>query len=95
MDWFQEVFHHSRLRAASFNWLGIHFPADLEDIVDINYDLQLPRIKALIKQWKRRILTPIGRITVVETIIIPKLNHFLISLQFLQKIDIFIEQRYC
>ena len=85
MDWFQEVFHHSRLRAASFNWLGIHFPADLEDIVDINYDLQLPRIKALIKQWKS--------ITVVETIIIPKLNHFLISLQFLQKIDIFIEQR--
>ena len=80
----KEVFHHSRWKldwgATSFNLLGIHFTTDLEDIVDINYNLQLPKIKALIKQWKRRILTPIGRITVVKTFIIPKLNHLFISL---------------
>ena len=80
----KEVFHHSKWKldwwATSFNLLGIHFTTDLENIVDINYNLQLPKIKALIKQWKRRILTPIGRITVVKTLIIPKLNHLFISI---------------
>jgi hypothetical protein len=35
---------------------------------------------ALIEQWKRRILTPIGRTTVIKTLLIPKLNHLFISL---------------
>lgn len=64
------------LGATSFSLLGIIFAADLEDYVDINYKLQLPKMKALIKQWKRRILTP----TVVNTHIIPKLNHLFNSL---------------
>lgn len=38
------------------------------------------RIKALIQQWKRRILTPFGRVTVVKTSLLPKLNHHFISL---------------
>ena len=82
----KEVFHHSRWKldcgVASFNLLGIHFTADLdlEGLVDINYNLQIPKIKVLIKQWKRRILTPIGRITVVKTLIISKLTHLFISL---------------
>ena len=80
----KEVFHHTIWKldwgATSFNLLGIHFTTDLENIVDINYSLQLPKMKALIKQWKRIILTPIGRITVVKTFIIPKLNHLFIFL---------------
>ena len=82
----KEVFHHLRWKldcgVASFNLLEIHFTADLdlEGIVDINYNLQIPKIKVLIKQWKRRILTPIGRITVVKTLIISKLTHLFISL---------------
>ena len=80
----KEVFHYSRWKldweVTSFILLGIHFTADLVDIVDIIYNLQLPTIKAFIKQRKRRILTHIGRITVEKTLIIPKLNHLYISL---------------
>lgn len=53
---------------------------DLEKIPDLNYDIQIPKIIALIQQWERRILTPIGRITVLKSLIVPKLNHLLISL---------------
>jgi hypothetical protein len=35
---------------------------------------------ALIQQWKRRIFTPIGRVTVTKTLNIPKFNHLFISL---------------
>jgi hypothetical protein len=35
---------------------------------------------ALTEQWKRRTLTPIGRTTVIKTLLIPKLNHLFISL---------------
>ena len=42
---------------------------------------------SLIEQWKRRILTPICRNTVVKSLIVPKLNHFFmfISLPNLKK----------
>lgn len=79
-----EVFHHSRWKldwgATEFVLLGIHFSVDLEKIPDLNYDIQIPKIIALIQQWERRILTPIGRITVLKSLIVPKLNHLLISL---------------
>ena len=35
---------------------------------------------SLIQQWKRRILTPIGRISIVKTLILSKLNHLFISI---------------
>ena len=34
----------------------------------------------MVQQWKRRILTPIGRVTVAKTLILHKLNHLFISL---------------
>lgn len=34
----------------------------------------------MIQQWKRRILTPLGRVTVVKTLLLPKLNHLFIYL---------------
>lgn len=46
----------------------------------MNYNLQVPKIIALVVQWKRRILTPIGRITVIKSLLIPKLNHLFISI---------------
>ena len=58
---------------------------DLEKIPDLNYDIQIPKIIALIQQWERRILTPIGRITVLKSLIVPKLNHLLFSLPNPQK----------
>lgn len=79
-----EVFHHARWKldwgSNTFTLLGIHFSVVLDKILDLNYDLQIPKLYALIQQWKRRILTPIGRVTVAKTLILPKLNHLFISL---------------
>lgn len=70
----------STIGSTTFSLLGINFSVDLETITDINYNLILPKVKSLIQQWNRRILTPIGRVTVVKTLILPKLNHLFISL---------------
>lgn len=69
-----------RFGATEFVLLRIHFSVDLEKIPDLNYDIQIPKITALIKQWERRILTPIGRITVLKSLIVPTENYLLISL---------------
>ena len=79
-----QVFHHSRWKlewgSTNFNLLGVEFSVEIGKIPELNYNKQIPKIKSLIQQWKRRILTPIGRTTVVKTIIIPKVNHLFISL---------------
>lgn len=80
----KQVYHHTRWKlewgCTKFNLLGIEFSVELEKNVSLNYSVQIPKIKALIQQWKRRILTPFGRVTVVKTLLLPKLNHLFISL---------------
>ena len=49
---------------------------DLDKIPDLNYEIQVPKITALIQQWKRRALTPIGRVTELKLRIV----HLIISL---------------
>ena len=46
----------------------------------MDYGTQIPKVIALIQQWKRRFLTPIGRVNVIKTLLIPKLNHLFISI---------------
>ena len=60
--------------------LGIVFSVNLENIVELNYETKLLDIKKSIKLWSIRKLTALGRITVLKTIIIPKLTYLLISL---------------
>ena len=36
--------------------------------------------KKILISWKSRNLTPIGNITVVKTLVIPKLNHLIITI---------------
>jgi hypothetical protein len=38
------------------------------------------KMKGLFKQWNKRNLTPIGKITVVKSLILPVLNHLFIAL---------------
>ena len=45
----------------------------------MNYGIQIPKVIALIQQW-RRFLTPIGRVNVIKTLVIPKLHHLFISI---------------
>ena len=75
-----------------FNLLGIEFSVDLEKMVDLNYNLAYLKIERNLTHWKQRYLTPLGKITVVKSLIIPKLNHLFISIPnpsdvFLKKIS--------
>ena len=63
-----------------FKLLGIHFDIDLDKVININYNDKISKIETLIKIWNRRYLTPIGKITVVKTLLIPILNHLFMSL---------------
>ena len=60
--------------------LGITFTADLQNLDDLNFQTKILAIEKEINQWSKRNLTPLGRITVVKTLLLPKLTHILISL---------------
>ena len=64
----------------NFTLLGIHFDVDLSRINFLNYDKKLVKIKSIIKQWDRRNLTPIGRLTLIKSLLISQLNHLFITL---------------
>ena len=63
-----------------FKLLGINFHVNLELIQQINYSEKIKQIKSSIKMWKRRYLTPLGKITVIKTLLVPTLNHLFISI---------------
>jgi hypothetical protein len=56
--------------------LGINFDVDISKITKINYEKYFKKMKGLFKQWNKRNLTPIGKITVVKSLILPVLNVF-------------------
>ena len=65
---------------SDFNLLGINFSVNLNDIPDNNYDSLIVKIKELLVKWKKRYLTPIGKITIIKALILPKFNHLFMSL---------------
>ena len=64
----------------NFEILGIIFSCNLDTMIQLNYVKKLKQIDRDLKQWSKRILTPFGRITVLKTLIISKLNDLFISL---------------
>ena len=64
----------------SFGYLGITFTLDLKEIIEINYSDKINAIRTLISSWSKRNISTIGRITVVKSLMIPKLNHLFMSL---------------
>ena len=79
-----------------FTLLGVIFDVDLSRVNFLNYVKKLVKIKSLISQWSKRRLTPMGRLTVIKTILISQLNHLFISIpnpstQFLGELkDVYI-----
>ena len=76
----------------SFKVLGITFSVDLNDIVRLNFKDKIDEVKRDIARWSKRNITPIGKITVIKTLIVSKLTYLLINLpdppdKFLQEID--------
>ena len=80
----KEVFHHTRWKldweSSNFDLLGIKFSTNLPEMIDLNYRPILIKVRNIINQWKQRKLTPIGRLVVIKTLIIPRLNHLILTL---------------
>ena len=63
-----------------FTFLGIIFSVDVDKMEKLNFEKKLHDITTMIKSWSKRILSPIGKITVVKSLMISKLTHLFISL---------------
>ena len=63
-----------------FNLLGLEFNVDLDKMVQKNYLNAIVQSKLILNNWKKRHLTPFGKVTVVKTFIISKFNHLFITL---------------
>merc|ERR1712240_566635 len=76
----------------TFQILGITFSVNFNDIVDLNFGNKIDEVKRDISKWKKRNLTPIGKITLIKTLIMAKLTYLFINLpdppaKFLEEID--------
>ena len=49
-------------------------------MIELNYRNKVDSIRKLISNWQRRSISTIGRITVVKSLLLPKLVHFFMSL---------------
>ena len=63
-----------------FEILGLKFSVHLDNIVSLNFNPKILEIKRMINNWEKRQLTPLGKITVIKTLLLSKINHLLISL---------------
>ena len=57
-----------------FKLLGIHFDVTLSKML-LNYDKAIESIRKELSSWRHRFLTIFGKITVIKTLCLPKLNH--------------------
>ena len=60
----------------TFKVLGIIFSVNIHDMVLINYENKLDEMRKLINVWSKRNLTPLGKITVLKTLVISKITHY-------------------
>ena len=63
-----------------FNLLGIDFDTTLERMPSLNYNEALIKVDKTISAWNKRQLTPIGKITVIKSLILSQLNHLFMSI---------------
>ena len=65
---------------SQFKPFGITFDVDLTKIIGINYGNKIQTLKNSNKLWQRRALSPLGKITVIKSLLLPKITHLLIAL---------------
>ena len=54
--------------------LGILFNTNLDKMIKNNYIPKVTQMEKILKQWNKRSLSPIGKITVIKTLVIPIFN---------------------
>ena len=60
--------------------LGIYFKSNISNITEFNLDKKLILLENEIAQWNRRFITPLGKITVIKSLLLSKLVHLFIAL---------------
>ena len=63
-----------------FKLLGILFNTDLDKMIKNNYIPKVAQMEKILKQRNKRSLSPIGKITVIKTLVVPIFNLLFISL---------------
>ena len=66
--------------SSTFKLLGITFSVDLDRMINLNYRPVLDNIDNTLKKWSKQYLTPFGKITILKTLVIAKLNHLFLSI---------------
>ena len=61
----------------SFTLLGIEFNIDLKQMINNNYESKVQIIKNTLNSYKKRNMSILGKVTVLKTIIIPKLVYLM------------------
>ena len=62
----------------NFDILGITYTTILDNIEIINYKKKCQELESRIKQWQKRKISVLGKITVVKTLLVPILTHLFI-----------------
>lgn len=85
----KEIFYYLRWKFdwnnINFDLLGIKFLINLDDMINLNYNVKLDNIKKLIKQWNLCKLIILGRLIVIKFFIILKMNYLIFILLNLSK----------
>ena len=55
--------------------VGSVFNNTIEEMIDLDYDKVMVSVQTTIQHWSRRYLTVLGRVTIIQTLIIPTFNH--------------------
>ena len=63
-----------------FSLLGLQFSANLNEMTEINFETAIKKAKTELKSWKYRTLSPIGKIAVLKSLILPKFVHLFSSI---------------
>ena len=63
-----------------FKILGVKFSTNIKEISEINFENKLFEIKQIINRWMKRVITPLGRIAIIKSLLISKLNYLFLTL---------------
>ena len=63
-----------------FTVLGVKFKVNLHEMIELNYSEKIQDIKTLFSQWEKRKISPLGKIVVIKSLALSKLNHLFSSL---------------
>lgn len=67
-------------KKGTFVILGVKFTTNLIEMTRLNYKSKTEEIKRLFNNWSERILTPFGKIAVINSLATSKVHHIIAAL---------------